>query len=105
HGRARAAVGVVAVGVVAVGLVAVVGVRAGPAPGLASAVAGLCAVRLVAARRDRHRVESSRRDLLAAVRLLIAELESGARPAAALTAAADSSAEHEVVLRASARAA
>jgi tight adherence protein B len=77
----------------------------GPVLGVATAVLGLTASRLAADTRTRRRRQRGERDLLAAVRLLVAEVESGARPEAALGAAAGAAPEHAVTLREAARAA
>ncbi|PZS19890.1 MAG: hypothetical protein DLM57_02940 [Pseudonocardiales bacterium] len=77
---------------------AAAGVLGGVVLGIAAAViAGTVATVLLAAM-HRRRAARRRRGLLAAVRLLVAELEVGSRPAAALGAAAAVAADHGAVL-------
>ena len=79
---------------------------AGGAP-LAVAAAAVCATTWFAVRdaaRPRQ-AAARRRQLLAGVRVLIGELEAGARPAAALAAAAEASPAHAAVLASAAAAA
>lgn len=82
-----------------------VAVVSGAVLGVAAAVLGLVGFGLVAEVRDRRQRQRGHRDLLAAVRLLVAELESGARPEAALGAAAGAVPEHAAALGSAARAA
>jgi tight adherence protein B len=90
---------------VAVAVVLATGLSVGPALALAVSAAGGAAALLV---RDAGRAgQASRRhaELLAAVRLLVAELDAGSRPAEALRAAADAAPVHAATLHAAARAA
>ncbi|MGH8960847.1 MAG: type II secretion system F family protein [Jatrophihabitantaceae bacterium] len=88
-------------------VVAVAGVviEGGPVLGVAAAVLGMTVSRLLDEARKRRVRRRRDRDLLAAVRLLVAEVESGARPEAALAAAADAAPAHASVLAAAAQAA
>jgi tight adherence protein B len=70
------------------GCVVAVAARLGPVLGLVTAVVAATASALVAAAMRRRAESFRRRQLLVAVRLLVAELDAGARPAAALAAAA-----------------
>ena len=80
------------------------GVVDGLAIGLATGALGATAVGLCAAAVTRRRCDADRRDVLAATRLLVAELEAGTRPDAALDAAAEVAPRHAEHLRAAARA-
>lgn len=85
--------------------VAAVAARAGPALAAALAVVALTAgllLRDVAARREALR---RRRQLLVSTRLLVGELAAGARPATALSAAADGDSPYSPVFEAAAAAA
>jgi tight adherence protein B len=73
------------------------GVVDGLAIDLATGALGATAV-------TRRRCDADRRDVLAATRLLVAELEAGTRPDAALDAAAEVAPRHAEHLRAAARA-
>jgi len=80
------------------------GVVDGLAIDLATGALGATAVGLCAAAVTRRRCDADRRDVLAATRLLVAELEAGTRPDAALDAAAEVAPRHAEHLRAAARA-
>jgi tight adherence protein B len=103
--RARLDTALPAAGVL--GTVATIAVAwfVGPALGSAAAIALLTAGWLVRSVLRRRRQERNAARLLAAVRLLVAEVESGSRPSAGLRAAAAVSAEHRDGLRAGADAA
>ncbi|MGI8762272.1 MAG: type II secretion system F family protein [Jatrophihabitantaceae bacterium] len=93
---AAAAVGCAACGTAGI-------VLAGPAVGVAAAVAaGTVAVLVIASARRRQAL-TRQKQLLVALRLLVAELEAGARPPAALDAAAGACPHHAAVLAAAAR--
>ncbi|MEO8888721.1 MAG: secretion system protein [Jatrophihabitantaceae bacterium] len=92
-------------GAAAAGAIAVVTAAGGAALGVAAAVAGLVAARLITDAGARRRRGRGQRELLAAVCLLVAELESGSRPGAALGAAADAAPEHADAFRSAAEAA
>jgi tight adherence protein B len=74
----------------------------GPALGVAAGAVALCAWGLARDAGRRRSAAARDADLLAAVRVLVAELEAGTRPAAALGAAADVAAAHRPALQAAA---
>jgi tight adherence protein B len=78
---------------------------AGAAIGVTSALAVLGAARLVRASRRRRTARQLERQVLTAVRTLVADLESGSAPAAALGAAAAAAPGFEEAFRRAARAA
>lgn len=92
-------------GACAAAVVVAVALTGGVVLGAAAAVLALAGARLVADAVRRRRGQRGQRALLAAVRLLVAEIESGARPEAALEAAAEASTEHSSAFGAAARAA
>ena len=79
---------VAAAGAVAASTVALV---SGPALGVATAAVALLVGALVAVRQSQRRADRRSRGALAVLRLLVAELEAGARPCDALSAAASAS--------------
>lgn len=89
----------------AVAVVAVIAVIGGAA--LAIAAAALCSTSWVAARDAVHRRAAQARaaQLRSALRVLVGELQAGARPAAALAAAAETGSLHGATFGAAARAA
>jgi tight adherence protein B len=92
-------------GALAACAVVVVTLSGGLVLGVAAGAIGLAGSRLIADARARRRRLRSERDLLAAVRLLVAEVESGARADAALAAAAEVAPDHAAGLGAAGRAA
>jgi tight adherence protein B len=83
----------------ALAVTAAVGALGGAVLALAAAIASGTAARLVLTALRRRAVLRARTDLLAAMRLLAAELEAGSQPAAAFVAAADLSPAHAAELR------
>ncbi len=86
-------------------VVAVVGWRCGPALGLAAAAVFAVAAVLVRDTLLARTLSARQAQVRAAVRVLVAELEAGAVPASALTAAAEVAPWYELVFGAAARAA
>ncbi len=91
-----------AAGPAAVGTVLVVASLLGPALGLAAAAVALCTWGLARDAVRRRAAAARDADLLAAVRVLVGELEAGTRPGAALGAAAEVGAAHRQALQAAA---
>lgn len=87
------------------GLVVAVALMLGPGLGLAAAIAVLTAGHLARAARATRRDRRRRGELLVALRLLVTEIESGARPPAALAAAGAAAASLRTEFAAAARAA
>ena len=86
--RLDALLWVAVTGAVAASTVALV---SGPALGVATGAVALLVGALVAAQQSQRRADRRGRAVLAALRLLVAELEAGARPSDALSAAASAS--------------
>src|SRR5207245_1865683 len=80
----------------------VVAIAMGMALGVAVAFAGATGTYAVVTMRARRRAVARRRSLIAAVRLMAAELEAGSRPSAALRAGAETSPAHAPALLAAA---
>jgi tight adherence protein B len=86
-------------------LVVGVAVVGGPAGGVAAAIAAVTTWRLASDARTARTRQQAERELLAGTRQLIADLEAGARPASALTAAAETASAYGRTLGKAARAA
>lgn len=77
-------------------------VTGGPALAIAAAVVAATAALLIASALARRHESQQRRGLVAAIRLLVAELSAGSRPDAALAAAAVAAPDHAVAFAAAA---